>query len=218
MGAERSSIFLLDPLKQQLTSYSSLDLAKQEIRMSKSTGVAGWVLEHRMPAVINDAYNDSRFFRGVDDMTGFPDRALTKSREAVRLAEEFEHPFSLALALDYTAIFHQFRREAEPAQQRAEAAINVFKEHKFSYYLGWAMIIKGWAIAELGNCEDGINEIKQGLEILRDTGAKRSLPYYLSLLATVYVKDGRPETKAEIDPFRIIKLRCSCGILNASLN
>ena len=76
MGAERSSIFLLDPLKQQLTSYSSLDLAKQEICMSKSTGVAGWVLENRMAAVINDAYSDSRFFRGVDDMTGFRTRNL----------------------------------------------------------------------------------------------------------------------------------------------
>jgi len=129
---------------------------------------------------------------------GFSDQALTKSREAVRLAEEFAHPFSLALALDYTAIFHQFRREAEPAQQRAEAAINVCKEHKFSYYLGWAMIIKGWVIAELGNCEDGINEIKQGLDILRDTGAKRSLPYYMSLLASVYVKDGRPEKGLQI--------------------
>jgi GAF domain-containing protein len=76
MDAERSSVFLLDPLKQQLTSYSSLDLAKQEICMSKSTGVAGWVLENRMAAVINDAYSDSRFFRGVDDMTGFHTRNL----------------------------------------------------------------------------------------------------------------------------------------------
>lgn len=129
---------------------------------------------------------------------GFPEQALTKSREAVKLAEEFAHPFSLALALDYAAIFHQFRREAEPAQQRAEAAINICKEHKFSYYLGWATIIKGWAIAELGDCEDGINEIKQGLEILRDTGAKRSLPYYLSLLAMVYFKDGRSEKGLQI--------------------
>lgn len=76
MDTERSSIFLFDPIEQQLTSYTSLDLAKQEIRMSKSTGVAGWVLEHRMPAVLNDAYNDSRFFRGVDDMTGFRTRNL----------------------------------------------------------------------------------------------------------------------------------------------
>jgi adenylate cyclase len=76
MDSERSSIFVFDPLKKQLTSYSSLDLAKQEIRMSKSTGVSGWVFEHRMPAVINDAYKDNRFFRGVDDMTGFRTRNL----------------------------------------------------------------------------------------------------------------------------------------------
>ena len=76
MDSERSSIFLFDPLRQQLTSYSSLDLDKQEIRMSRSSGVAGWVFEHRMPALINDAYADSRFYRGVDDMTGFRTRNL----------------------------------------------------------------------------------------------------------------------------------------------
>ena len=76
MDSERSSIFLFDPLNKQLTSYSSLDLGKQEIRMSKSTGVAGWVFEHRVPAVINDAYDDSRFYRVVDDMTGFRTRNL----------------------------------------------------------------------------------------------------------------------------------------------
>ena len=130
--------------------------------------------------------------------TGFPDQALINSSKAVKLSEELAHPFSLALALDYSAIFHQFRGEAEPALQRAEAAITVCKENKFSYYLGWAMIIKGWAIAELGNFKDGINNIKQGLEILRDTGAMRSLPYYLSLLATVYVKDGSPEKGLQV--------------------
>ena len=76
MDSERSSIFLFDPLNKQLTSYSSLDLAKQEIRMSKSTGVAGWVFEHGMPAVINNAYADSRFYRGVDEMTGYRTRNL----------------------------------------------------------------------------------------------------------------------------------------------
>jgi adenylate cyclase len=76
MDSERSSIFVFDPLNKQLTSYSSLDLGKLEIRMPKSTGVAGWVFEHRMPAVINDAYDDSRFYRGVDDMTGFRTRNM----------------------------------------------------------------------------------------------------------------------------------------------
>ena len=76
MDSERSSIFLFDPLKQQLTSFSSQDLAKQEIRISKSSGVAGWVFEHRMPAVIKNAYDDNRFYGGIDVMTGFHTRNM----------------------------------------------------------------------------------------------------------------------------------------------
>ena len=76
MNSERSSIFLFEPSKQHLTSFSSLDLEKHEIRFAKSIGVAGWVFEHRKPAVVRNAYEDSRFFRGVDDMTGFRTRNL----------------------------------------------------------------------------------------------------------------------------------------------
>ena len=76
MESERSSIFLFEPLKEQLISFSSLDLKKDEIRIPKSLGVAGWVFEHCKPAVVNNAYEDSRFYRGVDDMTGFHTRNL----------------------------------------------------------------------------------------------------------------------------------------------
>jgi len=76
MDAERSSIFLFEPAKQQLTSFSSLDLEKHEIRIPKSLGVAGWVFEHRKPAVVDNAYEDSRFYRKVDDITGFQTRNL----------------------------------------------------------------------------------------------------------------------------------------------
>lgn len=76
MDPERSSIFLFDPLKQQLTSFSSQDLDKKEIRIPKSSGVSGWVFEHRMPAIVNDTDSDSRFYSGVDDMTGFRTRNL----------------------------------------------------------------------------------------------------------------------------------------------
>ncbi|MCP3874301.1 MAG: GAF domain-containing protein [Desulfobacteraceae bacterium] len=76
MDSERSSIFLFQPLKEQLSIFSSFDLEKHEIRIPKSVGVAGWVFENRKPAVVNNAYEDSRFFREVDDMTGFHTRNL----------------------------------------------------------------------------------------------------------------------------------------------
>ena len=125
--------------------------------------------------------------------TGYPDRALTRSREALILAEELAHPFSMALALNYAAIFHQFRREPKAALQQAEAAIIICREKKFAYYLGWAMIIRGWAIAEQGDCDKGAAVIQEGLQMLRETGAKRSMPYYQGLLAEVYGKGGQTE-------------------------
>ena len=30
-----------------------------------------WVFEHRRPAIVKDAYNDSRFYSGVGEITGF---------------------------------------------------------------------------------------------------------------------------------------------------
>ena len=76
MESERSSVFIFEPLKQQLISFSSLDLAKHEIRISKSLGVSGWVFKNRKPAIVNNPYEDDRFYRGVDDMTGFRTRNL----------------------------------------------------------------------------------------------------------------------------------------------
>ena len=71
MESERSSIFLFQHTNQQLTVFSSLDLEKNEIRIPTSCGVAGWVFVNRKPAIVKDAYEDSRFYKKVDDMTGF---------------------------------------------------------------------------------------------------------------------------------------------------
>ncbi|HEY7712371.1 MAG TPA: adenylate/guanylate cyclase domain-containing protein, partial [Candidatus Entotheonella sp.] len=41
---------------------------------------------------------------------GYPDQALLMGQKALDLAESLSHPFSLAVALDYVAMLHQFRR------------------------------------------------------------------------------------------------------------
>ena len=76
MDSERSSIWLFQHWNQKLTIFSSLDLEKNEIRIPKSCGVAGWVFVNREPAVVNNAYEDNRFYRKVDDMTRFHTRNI----------------------------------------------------------------------------------------------------------------------------------------------
>ena len=76
MDSERSSIWLFQHWNHKLTIFSSLDLEKNEIRIPKSCGVAGWVFVNRKPAIVNSAYEDSRFCRAVDDITRFHTRNL----------------------------------------------------------------------------------------------------------------------------------------------
>ena len=76
MESERSSVFLFQHWNQQLTVFSSLDLDKHEILVPKSCGVAGWVFVNRQPAIVNNAYEDNRFYKKVDEFTGFVTRNL----------------------------------------------------------------------------------------------------------------------------------------------
>jgi predicted ATPase/class 3 adenylate cyclase len=124
---------------------------------------------------------------------GYPDQALTRSQAALTLAQELAHPFSLALALDYAAMLHQFRHEAHAVRERAEAAMALCTEHGFAYYLAWATIMRGWTLTAQGQQDEGLAQMRQGLAALRATGGELRLPYYLALLAEVCGKAGQVE-------------------------
>ena len=113
---------------------------------------------------------------------GYPDQALEKSHEALTLAQELSHPFSLAFALYFAAGLHQLRREGQAAQERAEAAIALSTEQGFPVLVGAGTILRGWALAEQGQREEGIAQIRQGLAAWRATGAELLRPYFLALV------------------------------------
>ena len=66
-------------------------------------------------------------------------------------------------------------------------------EQGFPYFLAWGTIWRGWALAEQGQGEEGIAQIRQGLAAMRATGAEHGLTYFLALLAEVYGKVGQTE-------------------------
>lgn len=67
-------------------------------------------------------------------LLGYPDQALKRSEEALVLAQELAHPFSLAFTLCLAAWIHQNRREGQAAQERAEAAITLSTEQGFPFW------------------------------------------------------------------------------------
>jgi class 3 adenylate cyclase/predicted ATPase len=124
---------------------------------------------------------------------GYPDQGLARSDEAVILAQQIAHPFSLSHALTGAASFHQFRREGRATQERAEATISLATAQGFPLWLVVGSLLRGWALAQQGQAQEGIAQIEQGLRAYRATGAEIARPYYLALLAEAYGIMGQPE-------------------------
>ena len=124
---------------------------------------------------------------------GYPDQAMQHIQEALSLAQEVSHPYSLATALIIAAIVHQHRREVSAARAQAAAATTLTMEQGFAERLAWSTALHGWALAMQGQSEAGIAELRQGLDADLATGSMLFQPYFLGLLAEAYGEAGQPD-------------------------
>jgi predicted ATPase len=123
---------------------------------------------------------------------GYPDQGLARNDEAVTLAQQSANPYSLAYALSWAAVFHQFCREGRAAQERAEAAISLATEQGFPLWRAAGSILRGWALVHQGQAREGVEQIRQGLMAFRATGSELLRPYWLAFLAEAYGTMGQP--------------------------
>jgi predicted ATPase len=122
---------------------------------------------------------------------GYAGQALERSAEALTLAHALSQPVSLAFAQDFAAALHQLRREVHLTRERAEAAIALSSEQGFQLWLTAGTLYRGWALAELGQREEGTIVMRNGLAAFRATGAKVGQTYFLARLAEAYEKGGQ---------------------------
>jgi len=90
-------------------------------------------------------------------------------------------------------MFHQFRREGRATQEHAEAVISLALEQGFPHWRAHGAILCGWALAQQGQVQEGIEQITQGLRAYRATGAELLRSYFLGLLAEAHGTMGEPE-------------------------
>ncbi|MHC8509271.1 MAG: GAF domain-containing protein [Rhodospirillales bacterium] len=71
LKAERGTLFLNDPVTNELYSRFAQGNFQREIRVLNNTGIVGAVFTSGEGEIIQDAYSDKRFNRTVDTQTGF---------------------------------------------------------------------------------------------------------------------------------------------------
>jgi len=79
LDVEGSSLFLVDPKSDELILYLSSNLNQSELaalRLPAGTGSIGQVAQSGETICLNDAIDDERHYKGVDQLSGFETRSL----------------------------------------------------------------------------------------------------------------------------------------------
>jgi predicted ATPase len=128
-------------------------------------------------------------------LLGYPAQALVHLHDALTLAHELSHPFSLGFAQLFAAFVYQWRRDMPAAHEQADAAVTLATEQGFTLMAAGGMSVRGWTLAMQGQGAEGIAQVRQGIASYRATGAALHVPCLCTLLADVsahlgHTKDG----------------------------
>lgn len=120
---------------------------------------------------------------------GYADQALASAHEALPLAHELAHPFTLVMSLHSMALLHCFRREVPAAHELTETLLARAREQGFPAWVAGGAALQGWVLAMRGQAEVGI---AQGRRVPNpQQNAHTMLLEYPLLLAEVYRVGGQ---------------------------
>jgi predicted ATPase len=122
---------------------------------------------------------------------GYPDQALQANREAVELARQIGHRFSLAYALHYTGWLCQNCRLGAEVLAAAEEEVRIATEQGFALWHASGTFYRGAGLVQQGKPEEGLPLLVKGLDGFRASGAELTLPFQLSTLGEAYAQAGR---------------------------
>ena len=129
---------------------------------------------------------------------GHPDAAARRAARTVALARERRPRHGLPKALIYAAAVAQSRRDLEETLRLAAEGVEEAERRGFRYWTAMGMMLRGWATAAGGGAEEGIAELRRGIERARITGARMDDAYFLGLLADALVGAGEPRQALDV--------------------
>ena len=108
--------------------------------------------------------------------------------EAIAMARELEHPFTMAFTLATASWVYSTLHNVQRTLLLTEEAIELSTKYSFEVPLAWATSFQGWALAEQGK-ENGIERLVEGLSAAQRAKASLNHTYTLALLAEYHLRN-----------------------------
>jgi DNA-binding SARP family transcriptional activator len=124
---------------------------------------------------------------------GYPEQASKRSEEALAVARELGHLWSLVDVLCFGGcLLNAMQRDAQALNDHSEELHRLATE-KLPGWLGSATRFRGEALAKLGHLEDGIAHMREGLALQRPVVERCYQSETLGSLAEAQASAGQPE-------------------------
>jgi DNA-binding SARP family transcriptional activator/tetratricopeptide (TPR) repeat protein len=121
-------------------------------------------------------------------LLGHDESAQSSRARAIMLARSTDHPYNLAIAHAYSAITQQLQGDLPGLCRSVQELRALCDRHDFAYYREWALILGGWSCPD----DSGAERAQRGIGNLKSVGSFARMPYWLSLLADLLTRAGRP--------------------------
>lgn len=122
-GAKRCSIFIYNPKLQML--WTTLADGVEKIMVHQDDGIVGHTLKEGKPILVNNPYEDARFFSSIDNKTGF----VTENIASIPIFNSNRH---------IIGVFQLLNKEGGFTKE--DAKFMIFFAHYISGYLELAML------------------------------------------------------------------------------
>jgi len=125
-------------------------------------------------------------------LLGSVDEAVRVGDEAIALARELAHPFTLAQALFFASTVHHARRDPEATLAGASTSASMAREHGFRLFLAWSSILEGWSLVQIGRRDEGLALVRDSLPTA-GAGSHQFMTHFHAVFAEACLFCGRHE-------------------------
>ncbi len=131
-------------------------------------------------------------------LLGDPKEALRRSDEAVSLARDLNHPFSLSFALSFAGWHRLYCRDRTAADEIIRETVQLCTDQQIQVFLAHGRVLAAWSKCEAGNLDEGIVEMQAALDYFRATGSRCFLPYWDAFFAMAHAAAGNTSKADEV--------------------
>jgi tetratricopeptide (TPR) repeat protein len=125
-------------------------------------------------------------------LLGYPEQALARMHQAIDLARQTSHAYTLAFTLNYAAVLYDWRHEPRLAQTYAEALLKLSKEHGFIQFFCVERFWQDWARMTHGTMPTCQIALPPDIRQWHAISTTLELPHRLAMFVEAHKQQGNP--------------------------